>query len=195
MTPRNGPGLYPPFRKWADPVGWVYVRRMTDPLIFTTSTDADEPGSGGPGRSFSRVVVGTDFSPAADHALGVARTRFPGASLRLVHVTDARAVATPDLGGGVTPTIPNPALLQTLEDADGDRLARLAREGEETELMVGDPVTGLLDAARRWEADLIVVGTHSRGALEHFLLGSTAEKLVGRSPVPVLTVRLPGGRR
>ncbi|WP_019588462.1 universal stress protein [Deinococcus apachensis] len=165
---------------------------MTDPVILTAGTG----GTGGAAaRTFGRIVVGTDFSPAADHALEVARTRFPGASLHLVHVTDTRVTATPDLGGGLTPGSVDPTLLQTMEDADGGRLARLAREGEETELMVGDPVTGILDAAQRWEADLIVVGTHSQGALEHFLLGSTAEKLVGRSAVPVLTVRLPGGRR
>ena len=171
----------------------MYVRRMTDPLIFKAGAANSGPADGGPGSSFRRIVVGIDFSPASEHALEVARARFPAAGLHLVHVTDARATATPDLGGGLTPMTPNPALLQTLEDADGDRLARTAREGEGTELMVGDPVTGLLDAAQRWGADLIVVGAHSQGAIEHFLLGSTAEKLVGRSSVPVLTVRLPAG--
>ena len=67
----------------------------------------------------------------------------------------------------------------------------LALDGEETELLVGDPVTGILDSARHWEADLVVVGTHSRGALERFFLGSTAAKVVERSPIPVLTIRTP----
>ena len=48
-------------------------------------------------------------------------------------------------------------------------------------------------AVRDSGADLIVVGTHSRGAIEHFFVGSSAEKLVARSPLPVLTVRLPAG--
>jgi nucleotide-binding universal stress UspA family protein len=34
-----------------------------------------------------------------------------------------------------------------------------------------------------------VIGTHGRSAIEQFLLGSTAERVVRRSPVPVLTVR------
>ena len=135
------------------------------------------------------IVVGVDFSPSSARALEVARERFPGAQLRLVHVTDARVTATPDLMGGVTPAVPDVALLHAVEHADATRLAALAREGEDTEHLVGDPVTGLLDAAGDWGADLIVVGTHARGALEHFLLGSTAEKIVARSPVPVLTVR------
>ncbi|MHA0035935.1 universal stress protein [Deinococcus sp. PESE-13] len=147
------------------------------------------PGSSLSGAGFQRLLVGIDFSPSSLHALEVARTRFPGARLRLAHVTDARAVAAPDVAGGVTPIMPDPGLLQTLEDADSNRLSGLIRDGEESELLVGDPITGLLDAARAWGADLIVVGTHPQGALEHFFIGSSAEKLVGRSPVPVLCVR------
>ena len=138
---------------------------------------------------FRKIVVGVDFSATSLHALEVARTRFPGATLRLLHVTDARMSATPDLLGGVTPATPDPSLLHTLETADATRLRQLGREGEELEQIVGDPVTGILDAAERWGADLIVVGTHAQGAIEHFFLGSSAEKIVGRSRVPVLTVR------
>ncbi|WP_034385921.1 universal stress protein [Deinococcus sp. YIM 77859] len=165
---------------------------MTDPLIFRAESGPNENGAA---TSFGRVAVGVDFSPASLHALEVARTRFPGAQLCLIHVTDARVTATPDLGGGLVPAALDPNLLQTLENADASRLSEVAREGEETELLVGDPVTGILDAAERWGAELIVVGTHSQGALEHFFVGSSAEKLVARSPVPVLTVRLPGERR
>jgi nucleotide-binding universal stress UspA family protein len=37
--------------------------------------------------------------------------------------------------------------------------------------------------------DLIVMGTHGRGPIAHMLLGSVAEKVVRKSPCPVLTVR------
>lgn len=144
--------------------------------------------------AFGRILVGVDFSPASDHALAVVRARFPQAQRCLVHVTDARAVAAPDLMGGLTPVLPDPALLNTLGAQDDRRLNELAQPGEETELLTGDPVTGLLEAAARWGADLLAVGTHSRGAVEHFFLGSSAEKLVSRSPVPVLSVRLPESR-
>ncbi|SEJ58367.1 Nucleotide-binding universal stress protein, UspA family [Deinococcus reticulitermitis] len=152
-----------------------------------------QPSSSGltpaPAGGFQRILIGIDFSPASLGALEVVRARFPGAQLRLAHVTDARAVATPDVLGGVTPVLPDAGLLQTLEDADAMRLATLVRDGEDTELLVGDPVTGLLEAAQHWGADLIVVGTHTQGAIEHFFLGSSAEKIVVRSPVPVLCVR------
>lgn len=174
---------------------------MTERLIFTAGSGtegAQTEGQATPDRSssasFGRILVGIDFSPASQHALEVTRAHFPGAQLRLAHVTDARVTATPDLGGGLTPALPDPGLLHTLEDTDAGRLARMLQDGEDTVQLVGDPVTGLLEAAREWGADLIVVGTHARGALEHFLVGSTAEKVVARSPVPVLTVRLPEGR-
>lgn len=167
---------------------------MTDPLIFTAAVgEASGAGTAPDGSSFQRVLIGTDFSGTAEYALELARARFPGARRRVVHVTDARVTATPDLMGGLTPATLDPTLLHTLEDADGSRLAALVQEGEESELLVGDPVTGLLDAAARWGADLIVVGTHSRGAIERFFVGSSAQKLVARSPLPVLTVRPPAG--
>lgn len=137
---------------------------------------------------FSRILVGIDFSPGSAHTLQLVRDRFGGAQLRLVHITDARVTAAPDLMGGVTPAMPDAELLRTMEHSDGQRLGTLAQTGEEVEQLVGDPVTGILEAAEAWGADLIVLGTHSKGALEHFFLGSTAEKVVARSKIPVLTV-------
>lgn len=150
-----------------------------------THLETNTPRSG-----FARIAVGIDFSPSSRHALDVARTRFPGADIRLLHVTDARVTATPDLMGGMTPSLPDSGLLQAMEHADAGRLNELLMDNEDAELLIGDPVTGLLDASQRWAADLLVVGTHAKGSLEHFFLGSTAEKLVARSPIPVLTVRL-----
>jgi len=49
--------------------------------------------------------------------------------------------------------------------------------------------------ARRWKADLIVLGTHGRRGLRRVVLGSDAEHVVRLSPVPVLLVRGAGSRR
>lgn len=144
--------------------------------------------------SFRRIAVGIDFSPSSLYALEVARSRFPGAEIRLLHVVDVAMSATPDLMGGVTPMAYNPTLLDTVEEGDAQQLRSLVRENESLEQLVGDPVSCLKDAAKNWEADLLIVGTHARGPLEHFFLGSTAEKLVARSHIPVLTVRLPKGQ-
>ncbi|MFC4455896.1 universal stress protein [Deinococcus sonorensis] len=141
---------------------------------------------------FARIAIGIDFSPSAEAALQLARQRFGGAQLRLIHVVDARAGAVPDLStGGLAPVTTSPEVLDQLSLGDGRQLDRLAQEGEEEEVVMGEPALTLVESAMRWGADLIVVGTHSQGALEHFFLGSVAEQVVRRSPVPVLTVPMP----
>ena len=45
--------------------------------------------------------------------------------------------------------------------------------------------------AREFDIDLIIVGTHGRGAVAHLLMGSVAERVVRTAPCPVLTVRHP----
>ena len=58
----------------------------------------------------------------------------------------------------------------------------------------GEPFVEIIRRARKDSVDLIVMGTHGRTGLDHVLFGSTAEKVVRKSPCPVLTVRLPGRR-
>lgn len=52
----------------------------------------------------------------------------------------------------------------------------------------GWPAETLLEAARSGGTDLLVAGTHGRSGFERLMLGSVAEQLVRRSPVPVLCV-------
>jgi nucleotide-binding universal stress UspA family protein len=47
----------------------------------------------------------------------------------------------------------------------------------------------IIKRAEENDVDLIVIGTHGRTGFEHVLFGSTAEKVVRRSPCPVLSVR------
>ena len=54
----------------------------------------------------------------------------------------------------------------------------------------GRPVSDvILDEARKWRADLIVMGTHGRRGVNRLLLGSDAERVLRSAPVPVLLVR------
>jgi nucleotide-binding universal stress UspA family protein len=53
----------------------------------------------------------------------------------------------------------------------------------------GDPVATILEHAERTEVDTIVMGTRGRSGLERLVLGSTAEKVLGRATRPVLTLR------
>jgi nucleotide-binding universal stress UspA family protein len=50
-------------------------------------------------------------------------------------------------------------------------------------------VSEILTVARELGASMIAMGTHGRRGLAHAVLGSIAERVVRRSPIPVLTVR------
>jgi nucleotide-binding universal stress UspA family protein len=55
--------------------------------------------------------------------------------------------------------------------------------------MSSDPVTGILAAEKELGSDLVVMATHGRTGLTHFILGSVAEKVIRESRTPVLTTR------
>lgn len=64
----------------------------------------------------------------------------------------------------------------------GSRLLEVSRAGDR----VADVISRF---ARRWRADLIVIGTHGRRGIKHVFLGSVAESVLRIAPVPVLLVR------
>lgn len=61
----------------------------------------------------------------------------------------------------------------------------------ETQVVVGDPVWEICQAATREHVDLIVMGSRGRTGLSHVLLGSVAERVVRHAPCPVLVARYP----
>ena len=75
-------------------------------------------------------------------------------------------------------------------------LAGGGRDGVNVERRVlhGSPFVSIARIAKEEDVDIIVMGTHGRSGLKHILIGSVAEKVVRKSPCPVLVVRPPDAR-
>jgi len=140
------------------------------------------------------VLVPTDFSDASESALryGKAMAEKFGAALHVVHVMEdllAHAWAAEVYVSSM------PQLRDEIEKESRLRLGALLTDGErkafraETALLAGNPFLEIIRYAKTHGIDLIVMGTHGRGPIAHMLLGSVAEKVVRKSPCPVLTVR------
>ena len=140
------------------------------------------------------ILVPTDFSDASESALryGKGMARAFGASLHVVHVMEdllAHAWAAEVYVASM------PQLRDEIEKESRQRLGTLLTEVEraelraETALLAGNPFLEIVRYAKAHNIDLIVMGTHGRGPIAHMLLGSVAEKVVRKSPCPVLTVR------
>jgi nucleotide-binding universal stress UspA family protein len=61
-------------------------------------------------------------------------------------------------------------------------------DSPKAQVVLGDPAAEILNYAQTEGIDLIIIGTHGRKGLEHIIFGSVAERVVKKSPVPVLTV-------
>jgi nucleotide-binding universal stress UspA family protein len=59
------------------------------------------------------------------------------------------------------------------------------------EVRVGVDFREIIDYVAKHDIDLVVMATHGRTGLAHALLGSVAEKVVRKSPCPVLTIKHP----
>jgi nucleotide-binding universal stress UspA family protein len=140
-----------------------------------------------------RILVPTDFSEPAHAAMKWASTlaREFDSQLYLLHVVP-EPYAYP--WGTELSTLPLNDILAQSEEAARERLAQLAAETTlpaeriVTRAVVGTPVDQVLALVKDERIDLVVLGTHGRGLVGHLLLGSVAERVVRRSPVPVLTV-------
>ncbi len=146
------------------------------------------------GTSLNSVLVGTDFSVCSARALAFAVTlaKPHSASLHLLHV-----LMEPVQSFDIAAALPYPDS-SARKDWENAAVAHLEKEvkaikkrGLEAsfELQWGRPSDVIIQTAIKKKVSLIVLGTHGRSALEKLLLGSTAERVVRLSPIPVLTVR------
>ena len=150
---------------------------------------------------FRRILVPVDYSEHSRESVRIAAELAVkvGATVDIVHVWDRPTYVS----DGVMVRRPGEeqrSLADLIrENAENDMAQFLAKlelpEGVNVNhrMCTGEPAQRLVEEARSGGYDLIVVGTHGRAGVLHLLLGSTAERLIRLSPVPVLVIP-PKGR-
>ena len=149
-----------------------------------------------------KILIGIDNSPFAEHAAkyGFDIAHSFKANVGLVHI--------------IEPAMPTPASIDplsagTMQGSIAGDIEILNVQNEASENLIdafikkfagdlhvtqfneyGDTADGIISCSKEFNADLIVIGTHSRTGLDRFLMGSVAEHVVRHSEVPVLVVPL-----
>ena len=154
------------------------------------------------------ILYATDLSPNSAHAMRYASkiARQNNARMTILHVVEAPSPTTYALLSSIMEHTEMKArnekqivyyieqirqrLDQMCQDEcrfDPDLMARV----EKIEVREGFPAEEILKEARDEDCDLIVMGTHGKGALENTFMGSVARRVLRRAQRPVLVVPLP----
>jgi len=142
------------------------------------------------------ILFPTDFSQGAraamDYALSLANDY--QARLVLLYVIQDISIAEWYIPSSLSVT----DLVEEMEKSAKAEIDKWASEAAakvksvEKIVIRGVPFVEIIRTAKEKSVDMIVIGTHGRTGIDHMLFGSTAEKVVRKSPCPVLTVRMPG---
>lgn len=147
---------------------------------------------------YRRILVALDGSETSMRALTASLNlaRQGGGRVRMVHVVEELAYL-----GGFDPYGASSGDLIKVIKENGAKvlatgLAAAESAGVEADTVLYDNFgerlpEAVADAAKQWNADLIVVGTHGRRGMGRVLMGSGAEQIIRLSPVPVLVIRAP----
>ena len=110
----------------------------------------------------------------------------------VINTRDVEAVGTiADMGYGVDSDNYVAAIKAERKQGVVDILKKVGHSSEKIRMVlkVGNPVEELLKIAIKEDVDLMIMGIKSRSDLEYALIGSVAEKVFRRSPVPILSYR------
>lgn len=142
--------------------------------------------------AFKKILVPTDFSPAAEEAFrtAVSLAKTGGGEVVVAHVTRAPAVVVENgqLAAPAAAGKPRNLWDRFRAHAPDDPTVRVTHE-----VVVADraSVAGVLGVLERFECDLVVVGSHGRGRLWRLLRGSLTDGIVRHARCPVLVVKAP----
>ena len=138
------------------------------------------------------AIDGSEHSARTVDALG-SHPWPSGSTVRVLSVVDQVVTATPEVAIFSAETIE--AERQQFTQVADELTTRFANwlcsSGltAEKQVRTGDPTAVILDEAKEWGADLIVVGSHGRTGIKRWLLGSVAQSIVNQAPCSVYVVR------
>ncbi|MDT8441879.1 MAG: universal stress protein [Desulfuromonadales bacterium] len=143
---------------------------------------------------FKTILFATDFSESSDHAFryALAMARQFDSRLAVIHVINEPV----DLRGFYVPHITFDKLEEEIEQGARKMMEKFCRThmddfaNYDSHVVPGIPYEVIISKGEELSADLIVMGTHGRTGLDHVLFGSTTEKVVRKSPIPVMTIRI-----
>jgi len=146
-----------------------------------------------PLERIDRIMVPIDFSTHSQTALAYAEkiARVYNAQLQLVHVVEDRVHPSFYLTGkqSIFEFMPE---IKSRSEQQIEKMCRQANCSDvpsDIFIIEGMASRDLIKFAEENQTDLIVISTHGLSGIEHFFLGSIAEKVVRRSPCPVFTVK------
>jgi nucleotide-binding universal stress UspA family protein len=144
-----------------------------------------------------RILLPTDYSETSREALRYAAgmaEKFR-AELVVLNVVNEQLFTE---GLNIPLAISMETLEEDMQQEATKQMERFLSSGEVDDsvstrrvILQGKPWEVITRWAGENQVDLIVIGTHGRSGIEHFLFGSTAEKVIRSAPCPVLTVRPP----
>jgi len=149
-----------------------------------------------------KILFPTDFSEPSREALksAVEMAEHFAAELCILHVIAPIPVADPSIMGSAVGALDRfdidsyqLDLLEHLKKVLHEMVEQNVPSGLATKSIVemGSAAKVITDIVASEKIDLIIMATHGLTGISHLFLGSVAEKVVRRSPVPVLTIRQP----
>jgi nucleotide-binding universal stress UspA family protein len=145
-----------------------------------------------------RIFVAIDGSSTAQAALveAIQFSRLPGMSLCIGTVLDAGLLSQNNMGMGALIDVDQvkAGMRQAAEKLLDDAVAKAKEAGLDPYRILVESdnkrvAEMIVDAAKQWDADLIVIGTHGRRGFERMVMGSVAENLVRIATTSLFLVR------
>jgi nucleotide-binding universal stress UspA family protein len=136
------------------------------------------------------VLVPVDGSPQSLQAIGFVSAEWDDVDVTLLHVINPVQAG---YRAGVLPSGSEEWFREAKSEAEeilDEARAQLEVDGDvETAIEVGRPAATIVEEARERDVDHVVVGSHGRRGVSRLVLGSVAEHVARRSPIPVTIVR------